>query len=106
MSAAISLLIYSGGSVNFFVCGSAQIKLRHQTGPPTTVVAVWQSRTRLYRAPSVANRVDTEFDQIRQALRDSSQVANAVVVTVLKRPRIDLIDDPGLPPKYTLHETH
>src|SRR5262245_869834 len=52
------------------------------------------------------DRVDTELDQIRQALRDSLQVTNAVAVTVLKRPRIDLIDDAGLPPKCTLHETH
>src|SRR5262249_4303846 len=49
------------------------------------------------------NRIDAELDQIRQTLRDSSQVTNAVAVGVLKRPRIDLIDDAGLPPKCALH---
>src|ERR1700745_1669561 len=48
--------------------------------------------------------IDSELDQIRQTSRDAAQVTNAVVIAVLKRPRINLIDDGGLPPKPTLHD--
>src|SRR2546427_8450761 len=52
------------------------------------------------------NRVDAELRQIRQTLRDPSQITNAVAASVLERSRIDLIDDAGLPPRSTLHETY
>jgi hypothetical protein len=42
------------------------------------------------------NRVDAELLQIGQTLRDPSQITNAVAVSVLKRSRIDLIDDAAL----------
>jgi hypothetical protein len=44
-----------------------------------TEVCHWRGENR-----SQPNRVDAELDQIRQTLRDSSQVPNAVAITVLK----------------------
>src|SRR5262245_39664420 len=52
------------------------------------------------------NRVNAELLQIRQTLCDPAQITNAVAVSVLKRSRIDLIDDAGLPPRSALHETY
>src|SRR6266536_419160 len=42
------------------------------------------------------NRIDSELEEIRQALREPAQVTDAVTIGVLKRARIDLIDDAGL----------
>jgi hypothetical protein len=49
-------------------------------------------------------RIDSELDQIRQTLQDATQITDAVAIAVLERPRIDLVDHAGLPPKCTLHD--
>jgi len=50
-------------------------------------------------------RVDAEVNQIVQPCKDAGQVANAVIVRVLKRTRIHFIDNPALPPCFCLHLT-
>ncbi|MDT4884309.1 hypothetical protein FQZ97_1204350 [compost metagenome] len=42
--------------------------------------------------------IDAERDQVIQPGADSAQVSDAIAVAVLKRARIDLIDDSALPP--------
>jgi hypothetical protein len=44
------------------------------------------------------NRVHAECGKIVKAPADAVEIANAVAVRVLKRARIDLVDDRGLPP--------
>jgi hypothetical protein len=46
------------------------------------------------------NCVDAELGQVRQTLADSSEIADAVCIAVLKRSRIDLINDRRLPPRH------
>ncbi len=43
-------------------------------------------------------RLNAELAQIRQPLDDTTEVADAVAIGILKRTRIDLIEDAGLPP--------
>jgi len=45
-------------------------------------------------------RVDAERFHIRQPLQDAGEIADAVVIAVLKRARIDLIEDAALPPGF------
>jgi hypothetical protein len=42
--------------------------------------------------------VDAQRNQVIEALPDAGEVADAVAVCVLERPRVDLIDDAALPP--------
>src|SRR4051812_42019485 len=42
--------------------------------------------------------IDTQLRQIWQSMYNSPQVAYAVVIAILEGSRIDLINDPGLPP--------
>src|SRR4051794_39125364 len=44
------------------------------------------------------DRVDAQPLQVIESLDDARNVAGAVTVRILERPRIDLIDDPALPP--------
>jgi hypothetical protein len=44
------------------------------------------------------DRIDAQLHQIIQALQDSIQITNAVAITIVKRTRVDLIDDSMLPP--------
>ena len=44
------------------------------------------------------NRIDTQPYQIIEPLPDTIEIADAITVRVLKGPRVDLIDCPGLPP--------
>src|ERR1700716_1113870 len=48
-----------------------------------------------WRNPDCAN---AELGQVAEPCPDSVDVANAIAVRVLKRPRIDLVDYPALPP--------
>jgi hypothetical protein len=48
--------------------------------------------------------VSAELDQMIEPRRDALQVTDAVTVGVLKRARIDLIDDSALPP--AMHVRH
>ena len=43
--------------------------------------------------------------QVVETLENAIQVADAVAVAVLKRSRIDLVDDAALPPRQLLHLT-
>src|SRR5439155_14892520 len=43
-------------------------------------------------------RVDAEPVQVVEPAGDAAQVADAVAVAVLERARVDLVDDPALPP--------
>src|SRR3982074_2075551 len=52
------------------------------------------------------DRVDAKLHQIIQAPRNSVQVTNAVAITILKRTRVDFIDDSMLPPGQLLHLTY
>src|SRR5207245_718174 len=45
------------------------------------------------------DRVDAEPGQVVEPFHDAGQVAHPVAVRVGKRPRIDLVDDAGLPPR-------
>jgi hypothetical protein len=47
--------------------------------------------------------IHSEFDEIGQSPNDTAQIANAVAVCILKRARVDLIDDACLPPACRLH---
>src|SRR6478735_9254916 len=44
--------------------------------------------------------VDSEPDEVVEALRDSAQVADPVSVGVLERTRVDLVDDSMVPPAH------
>jgi hypothetical protein len=44
------------------------------------------------------DRVDAQFGQIRQAPANAGEIAHTVAAFVLKRARVDLIDDAALPP--------
>src|SRR4051794_18759511 len=44
-------------------------------------------------------RIDAKLRKMRQPADDACKVADAVALAVLKRPRIDLVDDGGLPPR-------
>jgi hypothetical protein len=60
------------------------------------VAEILHRRTEYRRNP---DRIDTEIHQVRHPLRDPVEVADPVAIAVLKRPRIDLIDDCGFPPR-------
>ena len=47
--------------------------------------------------------VDPKLDQMGQALHDPAQVADPISIAVLKRTRIDLINDARLPPARAVH---
>ena len=47
--------------------------------------------------------VDAKLHQIVEPLQDPVQIANAVAIAVLKRARVDLVDDAVLPPSRILH---
>src|SRR5438445_6628239 len=49
------------------------------------------------------DRVDAKLHQIIKSLQDSDQITNAVAITILKRTRVDLVDDSMLPPRQLLH---
>ena len=49
------------------------------------------------------NRVDAKTHNMVKALNNSWEIANSIAVGILKRPRINLIDDATLPPRQFLH---
>jgi hypothetical protein len=49
------------------------------------------------------HRVDAEKDEMIEAPGNAGEIADAVAVAVLKRARVDLIDDPALPPARIGH---
>jgi hypothetical protein len=48
------------------------------------------------------DRIDAEVDQIGQPAGDSVQISHSIVIAILKRPRVDLINDSGFPPRHGL----
>ena len=49
------------------------------------------------------DRVDSELRQMLESLRNPVEIADAVAVRVLERPRIDLVDHGSLPPGVVCH---
>jgi len=49
------------------------------------------------------DRIDTEPDEMIEPRQDAGQIADAVAIRVLKGARIDLIEDPALPPDRRAH---
>src|ERR1051325_12159045 len=45
------------------------------------------------------DRINPQLGDIGKPLNDAAQISHAVPVAVLKRARIDLVDDAGLPPR-------
>src|ERR1700724_535913 len=66
-----------------------------------TEIGHWRRIDRRY-----PNGVDAQPDEMIEAIDDAFQVADAIAVAVLEGARIDLIDDPRLPPRrYSPHDT-
>src|SRR5258707_13929654 len=49
------------------------------------------------------DRVDAQLHQVIKALQNSVQITNAVAITILKRTRVDFINNAILPPSQLLH---
>ena len=49
------------------------------------------------------DRVHTEIDKVVKAARNPFEIANAIRIRILKRSRIDLVNDPPLPPSRLFH---
>ena len=49
------------------------------------------------------NRIDAETHNMVEALNDSRKIPDSISVGILKRPRINLIDDATLPPLQIFH---
>ena len=49
--------------------------------------------------------IGAEFDHMRQALDNSLEISNSRSAAVLKRARINLVDDTGLPPGCGFHSS-
>src|SRR5580704_18024817 len=49
------------------------------------------------------NRIDAKSHHMVEALNDSRKIADSIAVGILKRPRINLIDDATLPPLQIFH---
>jgi hypothetical protein len=47
------------------------------------------------------DRINAKFGKIRQARDDAGEIADAITVPVLKRTRINLVEDARLPPVHT-----
>jgi hypothetical protein len=62
------------------------------------VAEVGHGRRKDRRQP---DRIDAQLRQVRKPADDTLQVADAVAIAVLKRTRINLVDDRGLPPRQT-----
>ena len=52
------------------------------------------------------DRIRAQTGDMRQALHDAAQIANAIAVRILKTARIDLIDDGTAPPVLVLGHRH
>src|ERR1700674_919141 len=66
-----------------------------------TEIGYWRRIDRRY-----PNGVDTQPDEMIEAIDNAFQVADAIAVAVLEGARIDLIDNPRLPPRrYSPHDT-
>src|SRR3954452_19395467 len=65
------------------------------------VAEIYHRRSEDRRNP---NGIYSQLSKIREAAQYPLQVADAVFIAVLKGPRVDLIDDSGLPPRGT-HES-
>src|SRR3569833_573062 len=50
--------------------------------------------------------VDAKLNQIVKTIVDSVQITDAITITVLKRSRVDLVNDGVLPPTLILHPTY
>ena len=51
------------------------------------------------------DRIHTELHEIIETIVNAGKIADAVTVTVLKRPRINLVDYRLLPPLQIVHQT-
>src|ERR1051326_4756769 len=47
-------------------------------------------------------RINAKPAQVVQLLRDTGKVSNTVTIAILKTTRVDLVNDPGLPPGCSL----
>src|SRR6266568_8418859 len=68
--------------MDIFIVGDVVTKVRHRRGVDR-------------RNPE---RIDAKVDEMIEPRLNAFQIADAVAIRILERARIDLIDDPSLPP--------